>query len=124
MNFYNQNEGTFNNQQDRKYTRILQIHSRLIPRCILVHCKQSWQMPRRFFLEVFKPLGCVPNSTQVTGRKHKFWKTTCCCSNGHFRLLGLIQNVLLECPMRYMKTYSGLYEHLSSFPLHKRSHAT
>lgn len=89
-----------------------------------VHCKQSWQMPRRFFLEVSKPLGCVPNSTQVTGRKYKLSKTTCCCSKGHVRLLGLIQNVLLKWPMRSMEPYSALYEHFSGFLLHKRSHAT
>ena len=53
--------------------------------------------------------------TQVTGRKCKLSKTVCCYSRGHFRLLGLIQNILLKLPMGYMEPYGAFSVQL--FPI-------
>lgn len=56
-----------------------------------------------FSWKFLSPWEVFQNLTQVTGRKCKLSKTICCCSKGHFRLLGLIQNILLKLPMGYVE---------------------
>ena len=56
-----------------------------------------------FSWKFLRPWEVFQNLTQVTGRKCKLSKTICCCSKGHFRLLGLIQNILLKLPVGDMK---------------------